>query len=87
MKYLKYSLPLLFILAVELLVKFSHNSICLWKLLTGYECWGCGITRAFDALFHLQFQKAFELNHFIILVAPLMLYLWFKLILLDDTKS
>lgn len=86
MKYFKYSLPLLFIIAVELLVKFSHNSICLWKLLTGHECWGCGITRAFDALFHLRFHQAFEFNHFIIVIAPLMLLLWVKLILSDDTK-
>lgn len=86
MKYLKYYLPLLFIIVVELLVKFSHKSICLWKLITGHECFGCGITRAFDALFHLRFHQAFEFNHLIILIAPLMLYLWLKLILTDDTK-
>lgn len=86
MKYLKYSLPLIFILVVELLVKFNDKSICLWKILTGHECLGCGITRAFHALFHLQFQRAFEFNHAIIIVAPLLLYLWLKLILTNDVK-
>ena len=86
MRYFKYCLPLIFILVVELLVKFNDKSICLWKVLTGHECIGCGITRAFHALFHLQFQRAFEFNHGIIIVAPLLLYLWIKLILTDDVK-
>uniref|UniRef100_UPI004027859E DUF2752 domain-containing protein n=1 Tax=Candidatus Stercorousia sp. TaxID=3048886 RepID=UPI004027859E len=86
MRYFKYCLPLIFILVVELLVKFNDKSICLWKVLTGHECIGCGITRAFHALFHLQFQRAFEFNHGIIIVAPLLLYLWIKLILTNDVK-
>lgn len=86
MRYFKYCLPLIFILVVELLVKFNDKSICLWKILTGHECLGCGITRAFHALFHLQFQRAFEFNHGIIIVAPLLLYLWIKLILTNDVK-
>ena len=86
MRYLKYSLPFIFILIVELLVKFNDKSICVWKILTGHECLGCGITRAFHALFHLQFHKTFEFNHGIIIVAPLLLYLWIKLILKKDVK-
>ena len=86
MRYFKYCLPLIFILVVELLVKFNDKSICLWKILTGHECLGCGITRAFHALFHLQFPRAFEFNHGIIIVAPLLLYLWIKLILKKDVK-
>lgn len=86
MRYFKYCLPLIFILVVELLVKFNDKSICLWKVLTRHECIGCGITRAFHALFHLQFQRAFEFNHGIIIVAPLLLYLWIKLILTNDVK-
>lgn len=80
MIYLKYSLPLIFIFVVEVLVKFNHKTICLWKLLTGHECLGCGMTRAFDALFHLHFKEAFEFNPLIIIVAPLLLYLWIKII-------
>ena len=71
-------MPILFYLAVTILIKSDIPSICLFKLLTGHECWGCGMTRAFDALFHLDFAKAYELNPRIIIVAPLMIYIWFE---------
>jgi hypothetical protein len=69
-------LPIFFYLAVILLVEADIPSICLFKTITGHDCWGCGITRAFYALFHLQIAKAYELNPRIIIVAPLMLYIW-----------
>ena len=87
MKYLKLILPLIFVAAVELLMKFSSRTLCLWKNLTGHDCLGCGITRAFHALFHFHFREAFEYNNLIVIVAPLMLFLWFKLIQKDDFKS
>ncbi len=87
MIYFKYLLPLIFVLAVELLVKFNGKTVCLWKLLTGHECFGCGITRAFHALLHLQFKEALALNPLIIFVASLLFYLWLKLILKTDYKG
>ena len=69
-------LPVFFYLAVTLLVKTDFPSICIFKAITGHECWGCGITRAFYALFHMQINKAYELNPKIIIVAPLFLYIW-----------
>ncbi len=87
MIYFKYSLPLIFVCAVELLVKFNGNTVCLWKHLTGHECFGCGITRAFHSLFHLQFKEALDLNPLIIIVVPLLFYLWLKLILKNDYKG
>lgn len=68
-------LPILFICAVKLLVTSPH-SICIFKLITGKECWGCGMTRAFNELFNLHFQKAYEYNPRIVVVAPLMLIGW-----------
>ncbi len=67
--------PVLFYAAVKILM-LSNNSICLFKFITGHECWGCGITRAFNELFSLHFQKAYEYNPRIIIVAPLMLFIW-----------
>lgn len=87
MRYLKYFLPFIFYVAVELLVQLHNRSICLWKILTGHECPGCGMTRAFDALFHLRFKEAFEFNPLIIIVAPLMLYVWIKLVQKDDLSK
>lgn len=34
--------------------------LCMFKLMTGYPCAGCGMTRAFEAAAHGQFREAFE---------------------------
>ncbi len=34
--------------------------LCLFKLMTGYPCAGCGMTRAFEAAAHGHFKEAFE---------------------------
>ncbi|MCS7193121.1 MAG: DUF2752 domain-containing protein [Armatimonadetes bacterium] len=34
--------------------------MCLFKLITGYPCAGCGMTRAFEAAAHGHFREAFE---------------------------
>jgi len=34
--------------------------LCLFKLMTGYPCAGCGMTRAFEAAAHGRFKEAFE---------------------------
>jgi len=34
--------------------------LCLFKLMTGYPCAGCGMARAFEAAAHSQFKEAFE---------------------------
>jgi len=34
--------------------------LCLFKLMTGYPCAGCGMTRAFEAAAHGRFREAFE---------------------------
>lgn len=74
-------LPFLFVCAVKLLVTYSPHSICLFKLITGHECWGCGMTRAFNELFNLNFQKAYEFNPRIIIVAPLLLLGWMQTVI------
>ncbi len=34
--------------------------LCLFRLMTGYPCAGCGMTRAFEAAAHGHFKEAFE---------------------------
>jgi hypothetical protein len=46
-------------------------TICLFKLLTGRECWGCGTLRAFSCIMHLDLSKAWQQNHLILVTAPL----------------
>ena len=56
------------------------NNICLIKHLIGRECWNCGMTRAFLSLLHFKFALAYNFNHKVIFVFPLVvfyyLYLW-----------
>lgn len=61
------------------------NSICVFKNLTGKDCWNCGMTRAFLAILRLNFKQAYQYNHKVIIVFPLTvgiyLYSWCKYIL------
>ena len=59
----------------------GKRSLCLFKNLFGFECYGCGITKAIIACIQLDFIRAFEYNKLIVIVMPLMIYLWVKEIL------
>jgi hypothetical protein len=67
---------LLFLLPLEWL-KHQH-SICLFKNLTGHECYGCGITRAVLSAIHFQFADALQYNKLFLIVLPLLIYIWAK---------
>ena len=72
-------LPIIFIVTVKFLVlNFSGHSICIFKMLTGHECWGCGMTRAFNELFNLNFNEAYKYNPRIVIVAPLLFFAWLQ---------
>jgi hypothetical protein len=57
------------------------HTLCLFRNVTGQECWGCGMTRALTSLAYLDFQAAWEYNRFVVVVAPLLLYIWVKWIM------
>lgn len=71
-------LPVWFYILVRFFVTYSPHSICIFKNLTGHDCWGCGMTRAFNALFKLDFTAAYNFNPRIVILAPLMLYIWLE---------
>ena len=71
-------LPVMFYIGVRFLVSYSTHSICIFKFFTGHECLGCGMTRAFNALFQMNFKAAYAFNPRIVIVAPLMLYIWIE---------
>ena len=48
--------------------------VCLFRFLTGYQCPGCGSTRAMHQLLHGHVVTAFELNPFFLLAIPFLLY-------------
>ena len=48
--------------------------VCLFRFLTGYQCPGCGSTRALHQLLHGHVIAAFELNPFFLVAIPFLLY-------------
>jgi hypothetical protein len=59
----------------------DHNSICLYKNITGHECYGCGMTKAIFSAIHFNFTDAFYYNKLVIIVLPVLIYIWAKNIL------
>lgn len=56
----------------------GQDTICLFKNLTGSNCYGCGMTRAILSAVHFQFEAAYQYNKMFMLVLPLLIYLWGK---------
>lgn len=67
------------------------DRLCLYKMITGNECWNCGMTRAFLSILHLQFGNALAYNYNVIIVFPLTvtiyLYTWIKYIKRSDKNE
>src|SRR5437762_12709982 len=47
---------------------------CPFRLVTGWQCPGCGSTRAFYQLLHLHPLAAFKLNPLLVLTLPFIIY-------------
>jgi hypothetical protein len=47
---------------------------CLFTLIFGVHCWGCGMTHAVIALFKLDFQEAWNENPAVVIVIPLLTF-------------
>lgn len=47
---------------------------CTFRLLTGYDCPGCGSQRAFHALLHGKFARAWEFNPMVFFAVPAAVY-------------
>ncbi len=72
-------LPLLFYLLPEKSIYEGH-SICLFVNLFGVECFGCGMTRAVYSAVHLDFARAMSYNKLVVVVLPLLVYVWVMMI-------
>ena len=69
-----------YLIPLEWLFDEGHT-LCLFHNLTGQECWGCGMTRALASVAYLDFGAAWGYNRAVVVVAPLLLYIWLKWIL------
>ena len=47
---------------------------CLWYNVFGFECPGCGLTRATASLMKFEFVEAFRMNKLVYIVIPGLLY-------------
>lgn len=56
----------------------EQHSICLFKTIFGRECYGCGITRAVLSAIHFDFAGAYGYHKAVVLVYPILIYLWLK---------
>ena len=70
------TLPIWGIILANVLAGMHLKHFCTIKWLTGYECWGCGLTRAFAALSRLDFQGAYNYNPRIVFFAPAAVIIW-----------
>jgi hypothetical protein len=59
----------------------NQHTICLFKNITGHECWGCGMTRAIFSAIHFRFYDAWHFNKLFPVVLPLLIYIWAKRVL------
>jgi hypothetical protein len=54
--------------------KSAFLPVCPFRVLTGFTCPGCGTTRGLHQLLHGNVVGAFELNPFLILALPFLIY-------------
>ena len=59
---------------------FDGQTICLFKNIFEFNCFGCGITRAVFLVFEGDLFVACRLNLGVLLVLPILVSLWLELI-------
>ena len=83
---------LLLIILYNIPTENNHilENICIYKLITGNECFNCGMTRAFLSILHCDFNKAISYNANSIIIFPLTLFIyiysWYKFVRKKDDK-
>jgi hypothetical protein len=89
---LKYKIQFILLLVIPLVLWVlpatffdTGQSLCLSVLLLNKSCYGCGITRAVQHCMHGDFQVGYQYNHLVVLVVPLLVYLWIKMLLFNWT--
>lgn len=55
-------LLIIFFVSIFLNIEEIKLPICLFKITTGYSCPGCGLSRSFSAISHLNFEKAIKFH-------------------------
>lgn len=66
----------IFLISLNLLS--AAPDVCLVKKVIGHSCPGCGMTRSIVSFFHGNFKDAFFYNKLIVIVLPLLAFLWIR---------
>ena len=64
----------------------ARPSMCLIRKVSGVRCPGCGMVRAISCVFHADFKKAFQYNRLVVVVFPLLCYIWLKAMMVEYGK-
>lgn len=56
----------------------GHFTVCLFRNITGHNCYGCGVLRGIAACLHLDFKAAYYLNRLNLFTIPLLTFLYLK---------
>lgn len=68
----KYYIPIILLVAYGLITNYFHVCNCPIKLMIGFPCPGCGMTRACLSILRLDFVSAFRYNPFVFVLPFIM---------------
>jgi len=54
------------------------ESICISNVFFDTQCYACGLTRALQHLIHLDFLIAYEFNKLIVIIFPLLVFIYYQ---------
>ena len=61
---------ILIIILYSLPIRDNGVQLCIFKAITGKQCYNCGMTRAFLSVLHFRFSDALNYNKNVIIVFP-----------------
>ena len=85
-----YILLLVIFVAYYFINKYTGLYIpCMFRLITGYKCPGCGITSCLFELVHLNFKEAFYYNPLVFIYLPFIVayFLYLSYLYIYDKKD